>query len=219
MIGIYIALIEIAIFGILSYNIKKNTNNFNNLNNILYYWISFTILTGIWELSFICNYSSVNKLSENLLKNNTHVWTTNYNIDNILPWRFSQLFYAEYGAYADREYMSKDNWSRVIESSHAILCGIFSLLCLLYKSNGNSKEYLITICISMGSQLMNSILYMFNYFYQTTQKYSVNYSTHSFPTGILLVNRPFMYVNLLWTLCPIYIIIYLIYNNNINDIK
>ena len=91
------------------------------------------------------------------------------------------------------------------------------LLCLLYKSNGNSKEYLITISISMGSQLMNSILYMFNYFYQTTQKYSVNYSTHSFPTGILLVNRPFMYVNVFWTLMPLYVIVmeYVLYGKEL----
>ena len=219
MIGLLLACIEISLFGITSYYIKKNNQHLTNLNNILYYWISFTILTGIWELSFVCNYNSVTKISENLLKNNTHVWTTHYDISNILPWKFSHLFYAEYGSYADREYMSKDDWSRVIESSHAILCGIFALLCLLYKSGNNINEYLITISISMGSQLMNSILYMFNYLYQTTQKYSINYNTNTFPTGILLIKRPFMYINLLWTLCPFYIIIYLINNNQIKSSK
>ena len=34
--------------------------------------------------------------------------------------KLARIFYAEYGAWADREYMvSSDDWSRTIEGSHA----------------------------------------------------------------------------------------------------
>ena len=93
------------------------------INGLVYYWVMFTVLTGIWETFFVINNHNVENLAGNLLVNQTHVWTQNYSSINLNPSNFSQLFYAEYGAYADREYMnSRDDWSRVIESSHSILC-------------------------------------------------------------------------------------------------
>lgn len=215
MIGIFLAFIEIVCFTLISYSIQKYTN-LKTLNKILYYWVCFTILTGIWELFFIINYNKVTKISLQLLKNQSHVWTNDYSINYILPWNFSQIFYAEYGAYADREYMSSDDWSRVIESSHCLLCGLFALFSLLFKYYNINNEYLITLSISMGGQLMNSILYLFNYFYQSNQSYSVNYNSQKFPLGLLCTKRPFMYINIFWTLCPLYIIIILMKINNFN---
>ena len=85
-----------------------------------------TILTGLWEFCFISNYKYVNLLSNEFLETKTHVWSSEYNLSYILPWKLSYIFYAEYGAYADREYMiSKDDWSRVIEGTHAIFCAFF----------------------------------------------------------------------------------------------
>ena len=44
--------------------------------------------------------------------------------------------YGEYGAWADREYMyTHDNWSQVIESTHALLCATFALGAIINKIN------------------------------------------------------------------------------------
>ena len=66
----------------------------------------------------------------------------------------------------------------------------------------------------MGSQLMNSLLYMANYLNETHNSSSVNYDTTSFPTGHALVKRPFIYVNLFWTIMPIYAIMRLLCAKN-----
>ena len=114
-------------------------------------------------------------------------FTNSYEIWNVLPNYFAMLFYATYAAWADREYMSTtDDWSRVVESSHAIFCGLFSLLAVYNYARGNSREFLITLGISMGSQIMNSLLYMVEYFIQCDDSNNINYNSESFPTGILL---------------------------------
>ena len=170
-----------------------------------------TILTLIWEVSFISSYSSVTNVANSLLRDKTHVWTNDYNLSYILPWKLSSIFYGEYGAYADRDYMNLSNdWSRVIEGTHAIFCGTFALLTIVFKARDNELHFLITSSISMGSQLMNSILYMSNYLNETHNPDSVNYNDTSFPTGIALSKRPFMYVNIFWSVMPFYAIIRLL---------
>ena len=125
--------------------------------------------------------------------------------------KFSQIFYSEYGAYADREYMTDtDTWSRVIESSHSLMCGIFCLLAMINYLFGKSGEFIFTLSVGMGSQLMNSILYMANYFNQVRDRDNVNFNTTRFPSGKYLEKRPFMYINAFWTLCPLIIIFYLL---------
>ena len=209
--GFEIGIIEIILFGIISFSIKMINRNLKNVDVITYYWAMFTILTGIWEICFICSYKKTNLLSIELLKNNKHVWTNNYNISYILPWKMSYIFYAEYGAYADKYYMTTLNdWSRIIEGTHAIFCGLFSLLAILYISKNMEYRYKICMGIAMGSQLMNSILYMGNYFIQCSDPSSLNYNTSIFPTGKNLSDRPFMYVNVFWTVMPLYAIINLV---------
>lgn len=208
--GYKLALIEIFIFGISALTLRL-CSNLNQINSLVYYWIMFTILTGVWETFFVIHYPTVINLAENLLVNKTHVWTQNYSSHNLNPSNFSQLFYAEYGAYADREYMDKmDIWSRVIESSHSLLCGAFSFLCIINFLLGNMEKYIFCLSVAMGSQLMNSILYMINYCIQVQQPSSVNYNTTSFPSGSYLDKRPFMYINIFWTLMPLIIIFYLL---------
>lgn len=180
---------------------------FFNINSISYYWLTFTILTGIWEYTYITNRHAIRKNAMELLKHNAHVWTTKYNIDMILPWKTSFIFYSEYAAYADREYMSdKDDWSIIIEGSHALFCGIFALIALYFNFQDNMKNFYITMSISMGTQLMNSILYMAEYLIQVNTVSSVNYKK-MFPCGYFLEKRPFMYINLFWTLMPIYVLV------------
>ena len=123
------------------------------------------------------------------------------------------IFYAEYGAYADREYMLlRSDWSRIIEGTHAYLCGIFAIGAMVAKKCRMDNEYLIMASVSMGTQLMNSILYMGNYFIQVHDKFSVNYDRANFPSGYLLSRRPFMYVNIFWTLMPIIAICHLVWD-------
>jgi hypothetical protein len=174
---------------------------------VSYYWIMITILTGVWEAAFIFNYYEVSQMSKNFINTSQHVWTTQYDSSYIFPWKLSKIFYAEYGAYADREYMSPmDNWSRIIESSHALFCGLFSLVAIYKKIKEHHRDYDIFINVAMGSQLMNSILYMARYFNTLNERDSVNFNWEGFPAGIALIKRPFMYVNIFWTVMPTYVI-------------
>jgi hypothetical protein len=221
--GIQIGLIEIFIFILIGFGIKITTKEYKSIDIFTFYWTLMTILTLIWEVSFILDYRNTNILSTQLIKSNEHVWTNSYNSTYLLPWKLSHIFYAEYGAYADREYMTiRDDWSRVIEGSHAIICGIFSFLAMLFKKNGLDNKYYICLAVAMGSQLMNSILYMINYFNQCRDPESLNFNTTQFPTGKYLEKRPFMYVNIFWTIMPLFIIIDLIlftYNNYMKKTK
>ena len=205
--GIIIAILELSLFAGVAYPSRKYIKSFKNIEVISYYWLAFTILTGIWEVCFISNYHSINDVSQKLITNGEHAWTNKYTLDYVLPWKLAEIFYAEYGAWADREYMISSNyWSRLIEGSHAGLCGLFSLFGMLCRLEHVNKQYLVCMVLAMGTQLMNSILYMGEYFLQVTDKDNVNYATEDFPTGIMLEKRAFMYVNIFWTLMPAYAI-------------
>ena len=172
-----------------------------------------TILTGIWESSYIANYDEIAKIATELKTNHTHAWTNHYTLDYILPWKLAKIFYAEYGAWADREYMSTvDSWSHTVEGSHAIFCGFLSFLGMFFRIDKMSIESIVLVSVAMGAQLMNSILYMVEYFIQCADISSVNYNTEDFPTGTALSKRAFMYVNIFWTVMPAYIILYEIYH-------
>ena len=210
VLGYQLALIEIFLFGISAWFLRLCTP-LNEINGLVYYWVMFTILTGIWETFFVIHYPVVVDVAKGLLINKTHVWTQNYTSYDLNPSNFSQLFYAEYGAYADREYMdSKGEWSRVIESSHSLLCGAFCLLAVINYLFNNVAEFIFCLSVAMGSQLMNSILYMVNYIIQVNEPSSLNYNTTNFPSGKFLEKRPFMYINIFWTLMPVVIIFYLL---------
>ena len=216
--GIEIGLIEVLFIFLGGYSIRKHYHQLQKINNIVYYWLVFTVVTGfLWETAYVYNFYDVSNYSLELIKNNESVWTNEYNISYVLPWRLSEIFYGEYGAWADREYMNiKDDWSRVIESTHAFLCGIFALFAIISKIKHDENEYLITLSISMGSQLMNSILYLTEYFIQIDDPYSINYNTTSFPVGNYLSKRKFMWVNIFWTIMPLYTIVhYLLHPNDL----
>lgn len=208
--GIALAIIELLLFLIPTFIFKKYHKHLPYLNNIVYFWLCFTVLTGVWEFFFITNYKKTRENSILLLNNKTHVWTNKYDITYLLPWKFSEIFYSEYGAYADKLYMSPMGiWSRIIESTHALFCGLFALSSLYYYEKSKimlDKKFILTMAVAMGSQLMNSLLYMGEYFIQTTETNSVNSNKPNFPTGILLTKRPFMWINVFWTIMPIYVL-------------
>lgn len=207
--GIVLALIVVIIwFGLSGYARKKSTA-LSKINVVAYFWVTFTILTGIWEMSYLYNYQYVTQnLAKHLLETKTHVWFNKYSISYVLPWKFSDIFYAEYGAYADREYMSdKDIWSHMIEGTHWILCGVPCLIALMFLVCKGYEHFRVMLAVGMGCQIMNSILYMSMYVIQTRDPNSVNYDTPQFPVGPCWIRRPFMLINLLWTLLPAAVIL------------
>jgi hypothetical protein len=214
MKGYFIGILEIVFFLIGSIFIRKSYNQLQTINNATYFWVMLTILTGIWEVSYIYNYENVTNTSRQLVNTNQHVWTNSYDISYILPWKLSHIFYAEYGAWADREYMSNnDNWSRVIEGTHCSQCALFSLLAITFKLFKKHNNYLICLSAAMGTQLMNSYLYMCAYFWQEREPTNINYPSTDFPSDIWLVKRPFMWVNIFWLVMPGYIISLNIFDN------
>ena len=180
-----------------------------------------TILTGWWETSYLINYSEVRNMSLKLIEEKQHTWMNDYDITYIWPPKLSKIFYAEYGAWADREYMSGiDNWSKIIEGSHCSQCGLFSLFAILFKLVNNHNNYLLCLGVAMGTQFMNSYLYIYCYFIQEQTPSNINYNSSKFPSDIWLIKRPFMWVNIFWLIMPFYSILYYILENlHINSIK
>ncbi len=204
--GINLAIIEIYLFYKCSEFIRYDLYPLLTLEPVSYYWLMFTILTGLWEATFIDNRPIVKQASKQLIMQKQHVWTNDYTLDYLKLDKFAIEFYSEYGAYADREYMTtKDYWSRLIEGSHAFICAFFSFLGL---SNYLFNIYLGNqfILIAMSAQFMNSILYIGQYLIQVNEEYHINQNRKEFPTGKYLMNRPFFYINVLWTVMPAYVI-------------
>ena len=209
MIGYGIAITEILFYFIISKLIRKQCKALQDINAISYYWFTMTILTFIWECSYITDYDNITNIGHTLIDKNQSVWTNQYDLSYILPWKLARIFYAEYGARADREYLILDgNWSKIVESSHAIWCGLGSLCTLVFKMTKNNNCFNLCVGISMGSQFMNSLLYMVNYWYQCYDEDNVNYITNSFPIGNWFGKRPFMYINIFWLIFPLYTLSY-----------
>lgn len=208
--GIVLAIIEVLLIFGSGFALRYSSSRLKQINPISYYWFILTIVTGfLWETSYLVNYNEVGNYSQELIDTNKTVWTEEYSLIYVFPNLFAYLFYSTYAAWADREYMSTtDDWSRVVESSHAVFCGFFALLAICYKMNGNQFEYILTMALSMGTQIMNSLLYMVEYFIQTTDPNNVNYNNPSFPTGVMLSGRPFMWINIFWLVLPTYTVIY-----------
>ena len=208
VIGWIGSLLEIAFFLNTFKNIIELNPELQKLNPIVSYWLGFTVLTGFWELVYISNRKEINAYSNILVLNDKSVWTNKYSISMVLPWNLAKLFYAEYGAWADREYKSySDDWSLTVEGSHCGVCGFFSLLALWSQASSDFDNYYLAMAVAMGSQFMNSLLYMISYFNQVHNKHNVNYDRPDFPSGKYLLARPFMYINYLWLLFPAYAIL------------
>ena len=62
--------------------------------------------------------------------------------------------------------------------------------------SSNIVSFNICLGISMGSQFMNSLLYMINYYYQSYDKDNINYISDDFPAGKMFIKRGFMYINI-----------------------
>ncbi len=214
--GYTVALLVLVLFASVAFHIRGLVPDFMHMNNVLYYWFCFTVLTGVWEFFYVLLYKPIAVYAEKLKATETHVWTTDYPLKAILPHNTATLFYAEYGAHADREYMSStrgDFWSRLIESSHALCCGLLCLGTLLsiYHDKVSAATWLAGA--GMGAQFMNSLLYMGQYFLECGNVDSPNYNCPAFPLGKFMMKRWFMWVNLAWLLFPAYIIYVSVHDN------
>jgi RsiW-degrading membrane proteinase PrsW (M82 family) len=208
--GIVLGIFEILFIFIGGYIPRHFSENLKQMNVVSYYWFVITIVTGVlWETSYLVNYIDVGNYSHYLINNNQTVWTNEYDFIYVLPNKFAYIFYATYAAWGDREYMSTtDDWSRVVESSHAFFCGCFAACAIYNQWKGNKNELLITMAISMGSQIMNSLLYMVEYFIQMDTPQNINFNNASFPAGTMLSERPFMWINIFWLIFPTYTLVY-----------
>jgi len=201
--GTLCAITELGLFFIIALQLRTHLA-LQSIHPCAYYWLTFTILTGIWEFFYVTQKKEVAEMAKELIDCDERVWTNQYSICVLFPWKFSKLFYAEYAAYADREYMNNnDRWSLAIEGTHAMLCGVYSTIGIaMFIYEPYMCKYQLGVGAAMGSQLMNSLLYMSEYVIQTKDENNVNYDSDLFPTGRLLWKRPFMYINILWTIMP-----------------
>lgn len=207
MKGLIVAALSVAMLITGAYFLREASPSpgLQHLHPFLYYWFCFTVLTGIWEFCFVAQYSKIADYAGQMICDKQHVWLTSYPFYYILPNFMSYIFYAEYAAWADREYMnrnSNDFWSRLIESSHALFCGVLSLATLVLAFTGNHEEATVCAMYAMGGQFMNSILYMGQYAIQCRNPDCANFSSNEFPLGCWMSKRPFMWVNLPWMLFP-----------------
>jgi hypothetical protein len=209
MNGFAIGGLEILFFMLISGSLKFFFNSLRSINGVCYYWLCMTVLTGFWEATYLANYNEVVTMANGLIQNNTHVWTNEYDFSYVLPWKLAKIFYAEYGAWADREYMSIiDPWSHTIEGTHMLFCAVFAFFGLLAGFEKKTLKSVIAVAMAMSFQLMNSVLYMVEYGIQTQDAGSVNYNTSDFPLGIAMLDRPFMYVNVFWLIMPTFVIFF-----------
>ena len=70
--GIIIALLELSIFFGTTVLVKKKTEVFKHVDNFSYFWLSFTVLTGIWEICFILNYDNITVAADQLITIDKH---------------------------------------------------------------------------------------------------------------------------------------------------
>jgi len=83
--GTSIGICEILLFIYFTNYLKFYNPKLEILDNLSYYWLCMTILTGFWESVYIYNIKKIIKYSYSLLENNKHVWTNKYNLTYILP--------------------------------------------------------------------------------------------------------------------------------------
>ena len=207
MKGYMIAASEILLFFLTAYSVREYAD-LKKFDPVTYYWFCFTVLTGIWEYFYVTNFDKVVSFAKVLVERKETVWTMDFPGYYVLPNFMSKIFYAEYGANADREYMHKvkgDYWSRLVESSHAVCCALVCLTALLL-TTVNPQKAVVCGAVAMGMQFMNSLLYMGEYFEQCQSIISVNYNSRFFPLGKWMSKRWFMWVNLPWLMFPSIII-------------
>lgn len=130
--------------------------------------MTFAVLTLVWEIFYVTvKFDNVVAYSTYLRESGTHVWLTVYGWQVILPWNTAEVFYGEYGAWADREYSSvkhvENAWARVVEGSHGLTAGGFSILAIVAAAFQKYAYADVATGVAMAMQFMNAFLYTINY--------------------------------------------------------
>ena len=82
--GTGIAFFEISLYLYISYSLRKYFKNLQNIDTVTYYWFIMTVLTFIWETSYIIHFNEISHISGDLIMNKNHVWTNKYPISSII---------------------------------------------------------------------------------------------------------------------------------------
>ena len=85
--GLELGIIEIGLFFITSFLIKYKIKNLSNMDTITYYWLSFTVLTMLWEIYFVLDYYNVISYATYLLQKHVKVWDLKYNLSAVPTFR------------------------------------------------------------------------------------------------------------------------------------
>ena len=91
--GTSIALLEVLVFIYYSNMLRLEYTSLKTINTISYYWLLFTILTFIWEISYIIHFKKISNLAKQLIYKKQHVWTNSYDISFIIPSKLATIFY------------------------------------------------------------------------------------------------------------------------------
>uniref|UniRef100_A0A7S4P8S3 EXPERA domain-containing protein n=1 Tax=Paramoeba aestuarina TaxID=180227 RepID=A0A7S4P8S3_9EUKA len=198
--GGVLAGIVVVLWLSISLFIRNSNRHLQKIDVVTFCWLTMTAMTGVWEWAYLHYHDDVVADAQTFIATNTHVWTNYYDISYIVPWRFSPIMYTEYAAYADRAYMSThDPLAQIVELSHLLYCSVFAALAITRKSVGDTYLYLIFMVLALGTQSMQCLMYVSNYFVETTEPHHANFITESFPAGQYWEKRPFFYVNIFWT--------------------
>ena len=213
MFGWTIGTLELVFFLFFSGGVRYIFSGYRKIDAITYYWLCLTILSGIWEVGYILNYSEIVSTATELIENDEHVWLKQYNFSYTLPWNMAKIFYAEYGAWADREFISNsDEYTHQVEGTFMIFCAISSAFGLMTDFERRSVISVVAVGFAMLIQLISTIIYIVDYVVQLRDYYNVNFYSGDFPVGTMFSKRPFLYANVLWLLMPAYIIFFQLFN-------
>ncbi len=210
--GFELCIIELIIAMVIFNNIYSIIN-FIDLPKFVFYWIAFSILVCIYEIAYLYNFKNITRNAKALIKTKNSIWFEKYDISKLLPWKFAKLFYTDYIANSDREYINNNTkYGKIIESTHLFICGGLYLLALIMNIYGNINKFKTLLFMSFGAQIMNIIMYTLFLYFQIHNKFSSNYASKRFPIGRYYEKRPFTYINIIYIIMIISIIIYYIIN-------
>ena len=84
MIGYGIGILELLFYFVTSYGVRKRFKPLQEINALSYYWFTMTILTFIWEFSYLSDYDEITQMGRELIIKNEHTWTNHYDLSYIL---------------------------------------------------------------------------------------------------------------------------------------
>ena len=163
---------------------------------IKFFWIASTIINAIYKLGYIQNYRYIKEYAKELKEFKRHIWEYNFDYYYLLPYNFGTAFYAEYGQYADREYIKYDpiDSINIMEYSQSLEhIGISLPILSLYLLTYHINNYPSLLTIVAFNSLLTNIVYLGKYLKSCKTPNHCNYNTELFPRGFMFHKRPLIY--------------------------